>query len=121
MTASNEELPLEYRQYVPEERRTDAPFIAEIAGHVRGNLSMMASLTGDTDEFASEVQINYRESRKGGFWVHGALARPACAEYLDRVVPPTEYAFTGEKAIVHEPVDLSQEAYLVHLQEKRAR
>lgn len=126
MTASNENapqpLPLEYRAYVPPEKEDDVFFLADTGLHVRGTLSMMASATEDPDEFAEEVTISTRPSRRGGYWLHGLLDRPMVADYLDTEVPKSEYTITrGKAATVHEPVDLSAEEFNRHMEEKRAR
>lgn len=110
---------LEYRQYIPEDKKSDADFYNQVCRQVRGNLSMMTSESDDPNEFFGEVAIDTRSSRKGGFWVHGAIERPLNAAYADADVPESEYAFLhAERAIEHEPVDFSPEEYAAHLERK---
>lgn len=117
-----EKVPLEYRQYVPPEKATDAKFYDQVVRDVRENLSMITSESDNPNEYAGEVVIDTRSSRKGGFWVHGSINRPLAARYATAVVLRSEFEFhSNERAIDHAPVDLSPEEYALHLERKRRR
>lgn len=90
---------IEYKMYVPE--GSSPKFDSQTEEYVRGNLSIQASPSDDPGEFADEVQITRRRSRRGGHWVHGLLDMEPYAEYLDRAVNPRHYEIRGARRNVH--------------------
>lgn len=84
---------IEYRQYVPPD--ADAELAGRIEDAVCTALSQQASPTGDLIEFYHDVRITRRDSRQGGYWIHGALDRDPEADYLDTHVEPERYTVPG--------------------------
>lgn len=77
---------IEYRQYVPEDKRDDLEFVAHITVSVCEHLARLVDTDDNvTDEEYSAVRANvtHRESRNGGFWIHSWIEKEPSAAYLN--------------------------------------
>lgn len=108
---------MEFRLKVPDDRRHDGEFVAETEATVREHLSRCCSRT-DGLELAGAVVVSRRESRSGGFWVHGLLDAPV----YDTSTPVPDAELAGLRpAREVEPVDLEPDELRLHMIRKGAR
>jgi len=108
---------MEFRLKVPADRATDAGFIAHTEATVREHLSR-CHCRDDGLELVDAVVITRRDSREGGFWIHGSLDAPV----FDSFEPVPDDELAGLRAAREvEPADLDPWELREHMIRKAER
>lgn len=111
---------IEYRQYVPEDKRDDFDFVALITVSVCENLARQVGTDDEIDEYIYNLireRVTRRESRNGGFWIHSWIDKSPEVDYArsDFVAPfKVPVPFAKER----DAVDMTPEQLAEHEQWK---